>query len=73
MKTVLIALLLAGCSGSGIPLSPEQMAMCESKGCLVMTPEQLKANSLQMAAEHLKPVYEQGVIDGADGCKKVSI
>ena len=71
MKTVLLVLLLAGCTGNSIPLSPEQMAMCKTSGCLVMTPEQLKTNSLQMAAEHLAPIYEQGVKDG--GCKKGSI
>lgn len=76
MKTVLlfITFLLAGCTNTGIPLTAEQRAQCDADGCVVMTPAQFKANALQMAAEHLRPIYEQGVKDGAaEGCKKAAI
>jgi hypothetical protein len=73
LTTFLLASLLAGCTESGIPLSPEQMAMCKSSGCIVMTPEQLKASAIAMAAEHLAPVYAEGVRDGAASCLKGQI
>jgi len=75
MKTVLLFVaLLAGCTNTDIPMTAEQRATCDEEGgCVVIRRKALQQSMRSMAAEHLAPIYEQGVIDGAEGCKKAAV